>query len=391
MCVIIVLQPGSMIDKDKLDNAIQNNPHGWGLILRDQNVKRLEVIRRYSDKADYLDEIYDMLNDNKDIQRFLHLRFNTKGETSLDNVHPFPVYHSNSRQVWLMHNGTMNDWSPKNGDTRSDTRIFCEDFLSPYLLGFSGEFGHGDYNNPISKQIIDKMRGTTQSKLLLISNDLDPLEVGYWITIKNKDGTEFRASNNDYFFTAKRGVAASSGAPFQRAGGSNVSTATGGGTTSIVPFSSVKSTATEKSKREIVSLKSLEEDEDNCGLAPIMATSLRHLYGEDNFFNFGVECLDWLKDEEMELIIKNTDTVDLGNSFRNLVRTIADQKMQLDDFENEADVAEMRIKELEKEVARLQEKNKEGGRRIAYLMQQQSTTPPFVPDNATDAEYHDVH
>lgn len=220
MCNIAVLSAGVSIPYEKIFNVTNNNPHGYGLILKDKEHKKLEVIRKCHEKGNDPKEIFDLLEDNKDVERYLHVRYRTEGPIDLNNAHPFSAYNSNSRQIHFMHNGTLTDFKTKisttyekgvkietvEGDQNiSDSKNFNDNFLAPLLLNYSGENGRGDIHDPVFQMIIDKF-WSYNSKGLLICNDLDP------VFINKKDwkeldfgGGKFWSSNNDYWNTLVRG------------------------------------------------------------------------------------------------------------------------------------------------------------------------------------------
>lgn len=210
MCVIIVLPSNTIIDKTQLTNAVHNNWHGFGLILKDGN-GRIQVIKEFSEDGTDPEKVWKLLEDNKDIERFLHLRHSTKGTIDESNVQPFNIYNSSSRQVWFAHNGTLTSfggaWNSKDG--KSDTLDFCDKILSPALLHWNGKSGPADYNSEdFYKLIIDK-HWTGGSTGLFVSNDLDFMCIGNsWSTYKNpvtKEDTKILVSNTLYFDRIQRG------------------------------------------------------------------------------------------------------------------------------------------------------------------------------------------
>lgn len=221
MCNILALSPGVMLPFDKFENMVNNNPHGFGLILKDPKHKRLEVIRRCNVKGNDPKEIFDLIDDNKDIERYLHVRWRTDGPIDIDNTHPFPAYASDKRQVYFMHNGILHDYKPKcktttyeNGvavvseaeEGTSDSKKFNDEFLAPYLLRHVGENGPADISDPVFQGIVQKFWGHGDSKGLLVSNDQD------FVLINRKSWKEldfgkgkFWSSNDTYFNTLSRG------------------------------------------------------------------------------------------------------------------------------------------------------------------------------------------
>lgn len=225
MCVIIHLEPGFTPSYAMIEMATWNNPHGYGLILRDKSAKKLQLIKSGSNAIENGSdpkEVYDLLKDNEDLERIIHLRWKTEGDVSIENVQPFGVYSSGKRDIFLMHNGTLHDFRPpsavvsyvngvkqeKNERTGwSDTRIFAEDIVSPLLVRIKGEDGFGDIHDPMFVKTINKFWGSAaHNRGILISSDQEPLYLNKtcWQEISD-GGQKFLASNNTYFTKLERG------------------------------------------------------------------------------------------------------------------------------------------------------------------------------------------
>ena len=125
MCMLCVVPPNVIPEREKLENSALNNPHGFGFAIVIPSEKRIHVERT--------------MNADTSIARFIkmrgiypegyamwHARFATHGSTTVDNCHPFQV--GNDSKTYLAHNGILPIIEP-TGDTRSDTRIFAEDLL----------------------------------------------------------------------------------------------------------------------------------------------------------------------------------------------------------------------------------------------------------------------
>lgn len=207
MCIIICLSAGATINKKQLFNGVYNNWHGYGLVLKDTN-GRLQVLKGFDEEGTNPEVVWKLLEDNKDIERFLHVRHSTKGAEDESNVQPFGVYSSNDRQIYFMHNGTLSNFGTYNGG-KSDTKDFCEKILEPSLLRWSGDQGKADYTDKeFFRLIVDKhwLGGSTG---LFVSNDLEMLRIGSgWSEYKHPDdsseGLVF-VSNTTYFDRIQRG------------------------------------------------------------------------------------------------------------------------------------------------------------------------------------------
>jgi hypothetical protein len=190
MCVIIALHSGDMIDMAKLSMASKNNPHGWGLII-DKFDKGLEVKKEISNDVD---DIIELLDANKEYDRYLHLRFATVGDVTVENLHPFKVYDKDGHTAYLMHNGTMNAF--KSTDTKkSDTSVFCEDIVIPLLDAVNGKL-----DLAVVYKLLKPLIGI--SRVCIVSNHYPTLYFGEWKDI-NSCNKKVSVSNDDYFDAIK--------------------------------------------------------------------------------------------------------------------------------------------------------------------------------------------
>ena len=223
MCSIFYLPAGINIPEEKLFRAVANNPHGFGIILRDVKAKRLQVIREMKEETNYLD-VKKILDDNIDLDRYVHLRWATVGEKVLDNVHPFTSYYSDSRHVEFMHNGTLSDFNSNNTTKYengveipnpykgwSDSRRFNDEIIMPLLLQIDAGNGKGDIKNPMTLKMINKFWSSYNSKGIMISSDQGHSlinESGWrFVSFEQEDGEVVKvlSSNDDYYDTISRG------------------------------------------------------------------------------------------------------------------------------------------------------------------------------------------
>jgi predicted glutamine amidotransferase len=220
MCCILILPAGFMPPKEMIQNVTWNNPDGYGLILKDSEAKRIQVIKKTPNegyKENDPEEIYTLLEDNKDIDRYLHVRYRTVGPIDVDNQHPFTAFYSDKRQVYFMHNGTLNDYKPaqvyqgghltQSNDTISDSKKFNDDILFPLLNVTLTANGKGDYTDKFINKTIEKYWGLGDNKGLLVSNDLPDLMIAKdrWKFIKTEGNEGFWSSNDSYYSRLQRG------------------------------------------------------------------------------------------------------------------------------------------------------------------------------------------
>lgn len=206
MCVILALNPNQMMSFNRIKNATLNNPDGYGLVLKDRG--KFEVIRRLHADGNDPEEVYELLDDNKEYERILHLRYGTVGGITDDNVHPFKVFEDKGAnlETLFMHNGTLQNFKEANSEI-SDSRKFASEIVAPLLERWHNENGRADIEDPFLKVILSQYFGGTINRGILISNRYKPLLLGQWTTAKDdfvKDKTEdILVSNNDYFTAAQ--------------------------------------------------------------------------------------------------------------------------------------------------------------------------------------------
>jgi hypothetical protein len=166
MCLILIRDPEVVIDFANIEAAAENNPHGWGYVIPDRG--KLEIRRHYDKKGNDPDAIMRVVEDNKDKQLFLHLRYCTHGDQNKANVHPFPAMQrrKDGMQVWVMHNGTVGGF--KEAGAMSDTFHFTQKLINPLLKRFVKFTGKQRLlQDPMLADIIEKYAGGW-SKFVLI-------------------------------------------------------------------------------------------------------------------------------------------------------------------------------------------------------------------------------
>lgn len=136
MCIIYQRQPNVAIDFDtKFKPSVINNPHGFGLSVVEGDGK-LYTIKELVDEPDP-EELYKLVQEEYlDQQILLHLRYTTAGDTSIRNLHPFPVleYSKDGVDLRMAHNGTIHKFKHKATSEmkwESDTRNFVRTYVRP--------------------------------------------------------------------------------------------------------------------------------------------------------------------------------------------------------------------------------------------------------------------
>lgn len=215
MCSIFHLKKGQMISSGMLSNAVHNNWHSYGIVVKDSG--KLNIIKKVPESGEVdPQEVYQILQDNIQYDRFVHLRHNTSGATTLENTHPFEVYFDkkSGTHVVFMHNGTFYQYKSKkmsnNGvevdddDGPSDTKNFVDQVLIPYTAATDFGTGRGDTTHPLYVKMIKTMWPSGSNRGLLISSKRDPLFIDTWVEV-GEEGNKFKASNDEYFDKVIRG------------------------------------------------------------------------------------------------------------------------------------------------------------------------------------------
>jgi hypothetical protein len=124
MCTILIHDNNAPTpSKTALENAIDANPHGCGLVWADQG-----TIKVWRSMAPTPAELHTLMEELRAHRYLFHARYATHGTKSIENVHPFTV----GRHAAYVHNGIING----HGDERrSDTA----DYVYRRLAGFGGD------------------------------------------------------------------------------------------------------------------------------------------------------------------------------------------------------------------------------------------------------------
>ena len=219
MCNILILPAGQMPIYSEFENMCWNNWHSYGLVTKVNN--KLDIKRKiFPDDSLSLQDIkdlYQLLKDDLEHERILHVRHITAGANSEENCHPLPAYYSDKREVVFMHNGTLYDWQTKKQSTvgnvtsytvdydgASDSKNFCDKVIQPMLAASDFGNGHGDITSAYAKMIFNKLWGA-DNRGILISSDQPTLYLGLWSKCKSTTGSDIKSANDKYFDDVIRG------------------------------------------------------------------------------------------------------------------------------------------------------------------------------------------
>jgi hypothetical protein len=114
MCVIIVVPEGHDITQQIMENAIERNPHGWGMSVRLAD-GTFKIAKGFSEREAW--KKWQKLGNEG--ERVFHARVATHGGISIQNLHPFDASVGEEGRLFY-HNGTVNS-IPQFNESRSDS------------------------------------------------------------------------------------------------------------------------------------------------------------------------------------------------------------------------------------------------------------------------------
>lgn len=171
MCLLMVTM-GQLPKREYLVNASQNNPDGYGFAVRHED----HIVTGRSMKYENLiDRFYAEMAKSENPIGMFHARYTTHGTTMLENNHPFRV--DGRKDIILAHNGML-PITPRDGDKRSDTRIFAEDVL--------GSIGVEELDDKHTFAKLENFAAGSKIAILSTSRELrDPVyilneDLGHW-------------------------------------------------------------------------------------------------------------------------------------------------------------------------------------------------------------------
>lgn len=162
MCVIIHKPAGISFDDKKLAAACNRNSDGYGFAIFDRG--KIEIRKYLKPGGNSPDEVNSIMEQCKDQELFLHLRYKTVGDKNTDNCHPFPVCEVDGVNYYLMHNGTMNEFDKKDG--RTDSYHYGQDVVAPLVQGWVTDTPLED---PFVKKVLAKFAGSA-NKIAIFDN-----------------------------------------------------------------------------------------------------------------------------------------------------------------------------------------------------------------------------
>lgn len=201
MCVIIDRLEGETVPFEKLLSAACRNYDGWGIITVDRG--QVEVRKGLTEApGKTADTVARIMEDSRDARSLLHFRLRTVGDVSLDNLHPYTVLEPGQEfdvGLYLMHNGTLSDFSSGWDATESDTSRFVRELVTPLSILIAEQHGPEHIlEDPLFQNILSHYSGSA-SKLVLVDSK------GSVLTINRSAGIEqpWGWASNEYSFKDK--------------------------------------------------------------------------------------------------------------------------------------------------------------------------------------------
>lgn len=158
MCMLCVVPPHVLPDKEKLINSALNNPHGFGFAIVVPEDKYI-ISERSMNADESINRFLELRAKYPNGYALWHARYATHGSNTVENCHPFTV--GGDPSTYLAHNGILPVLEYENMDW-SDTRIFAESML-PKMGGVSA------LDDPQLLNMIEDF--TTGSKLCVLTVD----------------------------------------------------------------------------------------------------------------------------------------------------------------------------------------------------------------------------
>jgi predicted glutamine amidotransferase len=137
MCIIVAIPANKVVSEETLHNCWVANDHGAGFMYPNQNDEELVVKKGLMTWEDFIQAYRQVPSD---INRVIHFRIKTHGNSDEKNTHPFLI----SDRLGFVHNGVISGVTHTNKDM-NDTWHFSEQFLKP-MHKADGKFLNKEWN-----------------------------------------------------------------------------------------------------------------------------------------------------------------------------------------------------------------------------------------------------
>lgn len=159
MCIILVKEKGQKFPVDYvLEMKAMGNRDGVGLMYVEDGRVKVHRILSPTDK-----ELADLYEAHMDKDLVLHVRRQSIGKITEENVHPFQILsmEEDGRDLWMCHNGTIEGIQVDPG--RADSYNLATYFLRPYLKKYPDAIIEPEFLNIVGGLI-------KNSKLVFLDN-----------------------------------------------------------------------------------------------------------------------------------------------------------------------------------------------------------------------------
>jgi len=167
MCIIIYKPKGKSVPLERLFNAKDRNPHGFGISWAFK--KKLHIFKTMD--FDLFLEKYSKVSK---FDCLIHFRFATKGKKEKINCHPFRI----NKNLVMTHNGTIQDLDGTSHE-RSDSRTFAHSYVKP-MVNIKSDF----VNSSNGKRWMKGMISMQTNKLVFMNHHGTPTfingDLGHW-------------------------------------------------------------------------------------------------------------------------------------------------------------------------------------------------------------------
>lgn len=176
MCLLCVIEPNVTPSREHLLNATKNNPDGFGYafhcgdkIITGRGMNAEEVIDRFLTIRSGLPNTWAMF----------HARYTTHGATTKANCHPFRV--GGDPSTVIGHNGII-PITVEVGDTRSDTRVFADEWMPEILEDLDDEQTFAELEDFIggSKVAVFTHDPRLKKQVYILNEDMGSWDKGIW-------------------------------------------------------------------------------------------------------------------------------------------------------------------------------------------------------------------
>jgi len=175
MCIIVAKPAGKTVTKDVLATCFKHNSDGAGFMYSDAGQLHIE-------KGFFkFEEFYKAYEGHAEKDVVMHFRIRTHGATDAENCHPFQI----SKNLAFAHNGVIRNVASKAQKDKSDTFVFNEEYIKPFVQ----RYGKRILQDTSFQSIIEEYIGHSKlvfldykGKIRIYNENLGNEEDGVWFS-----------------------------------------------------------------------------------------------------------------------------------------------------------------------------------------------------------------